>query len=62
MRSMQELYRNLGDASDPSEDLGAQYTLDLLSRFQLNTEDMLRVFDYCKGEPYYRSAHGITRA
>ena len=48
MRSMQELYRNLGDASDPSEDLGAQYTLDLLSRFQLNTEDMLRVFDYCK--------------
>ena len=47
MRSMQELYQ-LGDASDPSEDLGAQYTLDLLSRFQLNTEDMLRVFDYCK--------------
>ena len=37
-----------GDASDPSEDLGAQYTLDLLSRFQLNIEDMLRVFDYCK--------------
>ena len=48
MRSMRELYRNSGDASDASEDLGTQYTLDLLSRFQLSVEDLFRVFDYCK--------------
>ncbi len=48
MRSMGQLYRNAGDASDASEDLGAQYTLDLLSKFQLSVPDMLSVFDYCK--------------
>lgn len=50
MRSMRELYRNEGDASDVSEDLGAQYTLDLLSRFQLDTADMFTVFDYCRAK------------
>lgn len=50
LRSMRELYRNAGDASDASEDLGAQYTLDLLSRFQLSVDDMLSVFDYCKSK------------
>ena len=48
MRSMSVLYRNLGDANDMSEDLGAQYTLDLLARFQLGQEDMFAAFDYCK--------------
>jgi sialic acid synthase SpsE/sugar phosphate isomerase/epimerase len=48
MRSMAHLYRNAGDASDASADLGAQYTLDLLSRFQLSTEQMFQAFDYCK--------------
>jgi sialic acid synthase SpsE/sugar phosphate isomerase/epimerase len=48
LRSMKALYRNAGDANDASEDLGSQYTLDLLSRFQLPTEEMLQVFDYCK--------------
>lgn len=48
LRSMRELYRNAGDASDASEDLGAQYTLDLLSRFQLSVPDMFSVFDHCK--------------
>jgi sialic acid synthase SpsE/endonuclease IV len=44
---MKSMYRQ--DASgDASEDLGAQYTLDLLSRFQLSNEDMLKAFDYCK--------------
>ncbi len=50
MRSMAQLYRNAGDANDASADLGAQYTLDLLSRFQLGTGDMFRVFDYCKSK------------
>ena len=33
MRSMKTLYKNNGDANDITADLGAQYTLDLLSRF-----------------------------
>lgn len=48
MRDMASLYRNQGNPADSSEDLGAQYTLDLLSRFQLSTEEMETVFDYCK--------------
>lgn len=48
MRSMARLYRNAGDANDASADLGAQYTLDLLSRFQLPVEQMFQAFDYCK--------------
>jgi sialic acid synthase SpsE/sugar phosphate isomerase/epimerase len=48
MRSMARLYRNAGDANDASADLGAQYTLDLLSRFQLSSEQMFQAFDYCK--------------
>jgi len=47
MRSMKQLYRN-ADASNVSEDLGAQYTLDLLARFQLDQADMFAIFDYCK--------------
>jgi sialic acid synthase SpsE/sugar phosphate isomerase/epimerase len=48
MRSMKDLYSNQGKADDPSADLGAQYTLDLLNRFQLTEEDFFKVFDYCK--------------
>lgn len=48
MRTMSQLYRNAGDANDASEDLGAQYTLDLLSRFQLGPQDMFAAFDHCK--------------
>jgi sialic acid synthase SpsE/sugar phosphate isomerase/epimerase len=50
MRTMSQLYRNAGDANDASEDLGAQYTLDLLSRFQLGPEDMFAAFDHCKSQ------------
>jgi N-acetylneuraminate synthase len=48
LRSMKALYRNAGNPDDASEDLGAQYTLDLLSRFQLNSDEMMAVFDYCR--------------
>ena len=48
MRSLKTLYRNQGKADDPSADLGTQYTLDLLSRFQLKEEEFIEVFDYCK--------------
>jgi len=48
MRSIKTLYRNQGNADDPSADLGAQYVLDLLSRFQLKEEEFIEIFDYCK--------------
>ncbi|MEM9904048.1 MAG: N-acetylneuraminate synthase family protein, partial [Cyanobacteria bacterium P01_D01_bin.44] len=50
LRSMKALYLNAGNANDASEDLGSQYTLDLLARFQLQPAEMLEVFDYCKAQ------------
>lgn len=47
MRDLASLYRNAGRAGDASEDLGTQYTLDLLTRFQLGPDDMFALFDYC---------------
>jgi len=48
LRDMESLYSNAGDAGDAKENLGSQYTLDLLSRFQLSNEDMFAAFEYCK--------------
>lgn len=48
MRDLGELYSNAGDADDARENLGSQYTLDLLTRFELSTEEMFEAFDYCK--------------
>jgi N-acetylneuraminate synthase len=48
LRDMKALYHNAGNADDASEDLGTQYTLDLLSRFQLTPEEMQAVFAYCR--------------
>ena len=50
MRSMAALYRNAGDANDASADLGAQYTLDLLAKFQLQDEELIEAFDHCKAK------------
>jgi sialic acid synthase SpsE/sugar phosphate isomerase/epimerase len=48
LRHLNSLYRNAGKVNDASEDLGSQYTLDLLSRFQLSPEEMFAAFDHCK--------------
>ena len=48
MRNVSALYRNEGAADDDSADLGAQYTMDLLSKFQLTNAELFEVFDYCK--------------
>ena len=48
MRNMSKLYKNFGDKNDDSADLGAQYTLDLLAKFQLSTSELIDVFDYAK--------------
>lgn len=45
MRDMRELY---GDGGVENHDLGSQYTLDLLKRFQLTKSEMTEVFDHCK--------------
>ncbi|NOR69675.1 MAG: TIM barrel protein [Methylomarinum sp.] len=48
MRDMATLYRNTGKSNDASADLGAQYTLDLLSKFQLQDKELFEIFNYCK--------------
>lgn len=47
MRSMNKMYRK-GSSDSSDEDLGAEYTLDLLSRFQLTNDQLFQAFDYCK--------------
>ena len=46
MRDIDQLYRDITD-SNTSEDLGSEYTLDLLSKFQLSDDEFIEVFDYC---------------
>lgn len=48
LRDLGSLYSNAGDPSDHREDLGSQYTLDLLTRFQLTVEEMYRALDHCR--------------
>ena len=47
MRHMESMYRQGGNSAS-GEDLGAEYTLDLLERFQLSNDNMFKAFDYCK--------------
>lgn len=47
MRDLQSLYRTGPAKSEHSDDLGTQYTLDILSRYQLSNDDLFRIFDYC---------------
>ena len=45
MRNMKNLYGDKNNKSE-NEDLGSQYVLGLLEKFQLNNDDLKRVFDY----------------
>ncbi|MEE3145736.1 MAG: N-acetylneuraminate synthase family protein [Bacteroidota bacterium] len=47
MRDLNSLYNNKGNPDDDREDLGSQYILDLLSKFQLQPDEMFEMFDYC---------------
>ncbi|MCA0337579.1 MAG: N-acetylneuraminate synthase family protein [Actinobacteria bacterium] len=47
LRDLDALYRGAG-ASSAGEDLGPQYTLDLLSRFNLTGPQLFEVFDHCR--------------
>ncbi|MDB9957989.1 N-acetylneuraminate synthase family protein [Oceanospirillaceae bacterium] len=44
LRNMDELYGDVED--DCAENLGAQYTLDLLKRFQLSNKELLEALEY----------------
>jgi N-acetylneuraminate synthase len=48
MRDIGSLYRNAGNPDDIREDLGSQYTLNLLSRFNLPPESLFEVFDHAR--------------
>lgn len=48
MRNLESLYLNKGKSDDIKEDLGSQYVLDLLAKFQLSDEEMFEAFNYCK--------------
>ncbi|SDY34513.1 N-acetylneuraminate synthase [Allochromatium warmingii] len=47
MRDLSTLYSNQGKNAEACYDLGSQYTLDLLNRFQLDNDALCAVFDYC---------------
>lgn len=49
MRDMASLYKS-GRDKDAAADLGAQYTMDLLNKFQLNNDQLIEVFDYAKSK------------
>lgn len=46
MRDMGQLYVNSGDSNDMASDLGTQYTLDLLERFQLSDDELFHCFEH----------------
>ncbi|WP_336963527.1 N-acetylneuraminate synthase family protein [Sphingobium aquiterrae] len=48
MRDVKSLYRGGGRADDATQDLGAQYTLDLLSRFNLAPDILFDLFDHSR--------------
>jgi N-acetylneuraminate synthase len=47
LRDMDALYRQSGGGS-AGEDLGPQYTLDLLAKYNLTTDQLFEVFDHCR--------------
>ena len=49
MRNLGEVYRERSLRKD-GEDLGTEYILDLLSRFELSLDEHQRLFSYCKSK------------
>ncbi|HTW98115.1 MAG TPA: N-acetylneuraminate synthase family protein [Acidimicrobiales bacterium] len=48
LRHLRTLYRNGGATADHREDLGPQYTLDLLERFSLDPDEMVEAFEHTR--------------
>jgi sialic acid synthase SpsE/sugar phosphate isomerase/epimerase len=49
MRNLTSLY-NADAEAVASSDLGAEYTMDLLKKFQLTNSELISIFDYCKSK------------
>ena len=47
MRHLEEVYRKRSLSKD-GEDLGTEYVIDLLNRFELNIDEHRKIFQYCK--------------
>ena len=47
MRNLKEVYRNKS-LNKSGDDLGTEYTIDLLRRFELSIEEHREIFNYCK--------------
>lgn len=47
LRDMAALYRSGSGSDSAGEDLGPQYTMNLLAKYSLSVEDMYRVLDHC---------------
>ncbi len=61
LRDMAALYRQ-SSGSSAGEDLGPQYTLDLLSRFNLTADQLFEVFDHCRDVGIEVDVHGLGPA
>lgn len=48
LRDMSTLYRQSGADATKGEDLGPQYTIDLLAKYSLAPADLLAVLDHCR--------------
>jgi sialic acid synthase SpsE/sugar phosphate isomerase/epimerase len=48
MRDMETLYGGAKDGTTAGQNLGTEYVLDLLARYQLSPEDLYRCFDRCR--------------
>ncbi|MHA6523079.1 N-acetylneuraminate synthase family protein [Tessaracoccus sp. G1721] len=48
LRDMEALYRQSGANASAGEDLGAQYTMNLLAKYSLTNAQMVEVLDHCK--------------
>lgn len=48
LRDMKALYRQSGANASAREDLGAQYTMNLLAKYSLSSAQMVEVLDHCR--------------
>jgi N-acetylneuraminate synthase len=48
IRYLKDLYRDKAGNVDAGLDLGSEYTMDLLHKFQLSSNDLFEVFDYSR--------------
>ena len=53
LRDMDALYRQ-GAGASGGEDLGPQYTLDLLAKYNLTADQLVEVFDHCRERRHRR--------